>query len=128
MGYDYTKVADASTRLITRFGRDATFRYYSTTTESGQEWLGNNSRTEAASTVLKVLESDPNSDKLVKELVESGGFVSAKSVLLCVVPSDGYDIVKTTEIVDNGKTYGVVAIMPLSPGDTPLLYAVVVSE
>lgn len=116
MAFDYSKLAATASRLILRFGRTATLRQV---TLSGDEW----SPTRAtADTEITCVDLEQDLRNRAGELIEAG-----RRTLL-VETSAGVTPQREDKIVIDSQIHEVDRVETLKPGNTVILWKVVLAR
>lgn len=114
MAFDYTGLAGTATTLITKFGRDVTLtKKGASSSTPGKPWLGGTATDTPSSTVKAAFAVNADVFK------DDTRVRAADKVCLidgAVEPEEG------DKVVDGGRTFEVIAVAAIQPGDTALAY------
>jgi hypothetical protein len=127
---DYARLQATATRLITKYGRTATFvKLDSAASDPLEPWHGatNPRGTGAVALNVKVVQVEPESDIRLGEHTIAYDFIKESSRIF--IASASADLKQFNEVLDDdGSRWNIVGMEGLRPGSINLIYFVGLAE
>jgi hypothetical protein len=115
--FDYQRARQTADRLLTKFGQSATLRQTSTT--GGVPWDPGSGTTTTTDTTVTLAVTDYTVAEIDGTLIQAGdrrAYISAEGTVAAPALTD--------TLIVGGINYSVVAVKPLNPGGTVVMWEV----
>jgi len=119
--FDYSGMLATANSLIARFGRNITIR---TKVESGDAWNPSVSWNESTANAVNLPVGSSGGFRLDIRDDDGNNLIQANDRIFLIESSATIDT--SSRVLDGGNEYQVVQISHVNPGDTLLLYRVIV--